>query len=641
MKLIIFSTFFIYLHLLVIAQQTDLQKFKKAYPKDQEVFVIQKNIINISIENDSLVIEDKNYEEQLILSEEIKGLRQKSIQYNSFTKINDLEAYTLTPNAKGKYKKHKVKEFKVKDVLGGAIFHDDTKEINFYFSNIEQGSKIVHSYSSLEKEPRFLNGFFFESYHPIHLAEFIITAPKNVTIGYQYFNIAEEDLTFEKIENKGIVTYKWTKKNIPALKYEQQAPNPRYYMPHIIPYIKDYTINGEKKRLLTDVTDLYNWYYSLTENVNQKEDPILKSIADSVTANATTETEKVKNVFYWVQDNIKYVAFEAGLGGFIPREATYICEKRYGDCKDMASIITTMLKMVGIKSYLTWIGSNHIPYNYTLPTPAVDNHMIATYIDKNGKHYFLDATGQHTPFGYPTSFIQGKEALIGKRKNDFEIAKVPIIKHSKNKYSDKVVLEIVNGKVIGTGTAEFSGYQKINMTQKLSSLNEREKTEYLNSFFTKGHNKFLLDSQNNKFLNDRDKNFVMNYAFNIQDYARINEDEIYINLNLDKNFSNDFIEKDRENMIQKKFHGSFYYENTLKIPEGYYVEYLPENEKFENEKFNFSINYTSKKSEITLISEFTINHLLLEKNDFENWNKCIRLLSEAYNDVIILKKKTN
>src|SRR5581483_12039727 len=108
----------------------------------------------------------------------------------------------------------------------------------------------------------------------------------------------------------------------------------------------------------------------------------LARITDSLVANQPTELAKVKSIYYWVINNIKYVAFEDGMQGYIPRQADSICMKRYGDCKDMASIITAMLSVAKIPSYLTWIGTRDIPYSYDdVPLPMADNHMIATYMD--------------------------------------------------------------------------------------------------------------------------------------------------------------------------------------------------------------------------------------------------------------------
>ena len=117
-----------------------------------------------------------------------------------------------------------------------------------------------------------------------------------------------------------------------------------------------------------------------------------------------------------MQDNIRYIAFEDGLAGFIPATAQEVFKSKYGDCKGMANLMTEMLKLAGLEAYMTWIGTRHIPYDYTLPSLAVDNHCISTVII-GGKEYFLDGTEKYIPFGDYAWRIQGKEVLIGKGIN--------------------------------------------------------------------------------------------------------------------------------------------------------------------------------------------------------------------------------
>ncbi len=76
--------------------------------------------------------------------------------------------------------------------------------------------------------------------------------------------------------------------------------------------------------------------------------------------------------------------------GLIPHPASYVCEKRYGDCKDMANLIVSMLHMAGVNNaYHTWIGTRDLPFKYTeFPTPIVDNHMIATYVTQKWRLHF-------------------------------------------------------------------------------------------------------------------------------------------------------------------------------------------------------------------------------------------------------------
>jgi transglutaminase-like putative cysteine protease len=152
-------------------------------------------------------------------------------------------------------------------------------------------------------------------------------------------------------------------------------------LPHIIPIITSYKIKDKEAKLLNDVSGLYNWYYSMVKDINQQPtDKALVTLVDEITKDNKTDLEKVRSIYYWTQQNIKYIAFEYALGGFIPREANDVFNKKYGDCKDNSSILYEMLKVAGLKGHLTWIGTREIPYSYTdVPTPIVDNHMILSY----------------------------------------------------------------------------------------------------------------------------------------------------------------------------------------------------------------------------------------------------------------------
>ena len=124
----------------------------------------------------------------------------------------------------------------------------------------------------------------------------------------------------------------------------------------------------------------------------------------------------------------------------------------------MASIIHEMLRMAHIKSYLTWIGSRDIPYTYSeVPTPATDNHMITTYLDKNKHWVFLDGTGKDAPINTFTSFIQGKQAMIGLTNDSFALATLPVPDTSANTTIDSSHVSIQDKLVIGKGKITMKG----------------------------------------------------------------------------------------------------------------------------------------------------------------------------------------
>jgi hypothetical protein len=303
----------------------------------------------------------------------------------------------------------------------------------------------------------------------------------------------------------------------------------------------------------------------------------------------------------------------------------------------MASIIHKMLSCAKIPSHLTWIGSRSIPYRYTeLPTPGVDNHMINTYIN-NGNYYYLDATGQNTPFKLSTSFIQGKEALISMDSLNFEIREVPEIPYTQNQLIDSVEINIDHAKVNGKAISYLSGFYHVLMAESLTE-NSKETANTLRDYYLKGSNKFLIDSIHVHHLSDRDTTMKIDYEFNIEDYVRYNGEDIYINLSLDKDFQNGTIESKRKLDYERRFKQLVTTVVKLKIPKGYKVGYVPPNATFKSDLFSFNIEYSQRGMNVIQTKRIIINTLMVKKKDFENWNKMIKEFKKAYSEVLILKK---
>ncbi len=109
-----------------------------------------------------------------------------------------------------------------------------------------------------------------------------------------------------------------------------------------------------------------------------------------------------------------------------PAMRNFVCSRRFGDCKDMSSILTMMLNTAGVPAYYTWIGTRSLPYTYReTPLPIVDNHMICAIQLKPGRFIFLDGTDPTCVFGIPSAHIQDKEALIAMGPDKYDIVRVP------------------------------------------------------------------------------------------------------------------------------------------------------------------------------------------------------------------------
>jgi hypothetical protein len=612
--------------------------YKDKYPNAHSIRLNQETNIQIKLENGKIDVLQEDIEEDLYLDENAKYGSKKSLNFSSFFELEEIEASSFIYENK-KYRETKVETFKEKDEINQS-FYDDTKSLNFIYPNLRKGSKSKLKYSQKIKNPRFLSPFYFGDFQPVKNNKITIVADKDISLKFQEFNTEDLNISFTKQEKKGKITYTWQVVDTDEYEYEKNSPTLKKIIPHIVPIINSYVIDGETVNLLSDTGDLYNWYYSLVKDVNQEEsDKQLVTLVELLTKDKKTDLEKVRAIYYWTQKNIKYIAFEYALGGFIPREANSVFKKKYGDCKDNSSILYKMLELAGLKGNLTWIGTRSIPYNYDeVPTPIVDNHMILSYMEGD-QTYFLDATGRFTPLEYPSSFIQGKEALISIDDTNYVIKKVPVVPAAENAFVEVTNIAIEGEKIVGKSKVEISGYQKTDYLYALENeLTDTKIKELYNVNLRKGNNKFLIKEleETNKY--DYDKNLIISYSFNVDNIAKHLANEIYVNLNLNRNISHYKTKEDRKNEVEYDYKAYYSYTTTVAIPEGYEVDYIPENIEVANEYISAKIKYSQTAHQITYTHHFTLNFLNLNLNEQKEVNGLIKKIEKAFKEIIVFKK---
>lgn len=135
-------------------------------------------------------------------------------------------------------------------------------------------------------------------------------------------------------------------------------------------------------------------------------------LTDEITAGCTDELEKIRRTYAYVQQNIRYIAFENGLAGHRPDRPAEVLRKRYGDCKGMALLLRTLLKAQGFDARMAYIGTDDIASSPDeVPTLAAINHAFCLLFHQ-GKRYCLDATYRYLPPEDIPQGIQGRKALV-------------------------------------------------------------------------------------------------------------------------------------------------------------------------------------------------------------------------------------
>lgn len=633
------SIFIILLLAKSVFAQNSFADYKRLYPDYNEIIISDVLHYDFSIQDKKLKVIQDNHYESMILNENGIQNNQESFTYSELVKLLNYEAYTVV-NINGRDKKIKVTQTNENPYHSSNIFHNDVKERQLIFPNIDVGVKKVFDYQVELKDPFLLHKFVFQkSVIPCLEASLEIKADKDIDVGYKVFNDPNNLIVFTKTEKKGKIFYSWTLKNAKPIRFEENSPGYLHELPHIDVYIKNYKVDDKEVRVLSEVSDLYKYYSNFVKDLNKTEHPELKELSIQLTQNQSDEINKVKSILYWVKDNIQYIAFENGYEGFIPREASVVFERKFGDCKDMANLISTMAKYAQIKNVsIAWIGTREIPYSYQeLATPSVDNHMIAVY-QNNGQYYFLDATDKNSRFGIPTEFIQGKQALIY-QNDQYTIVDVPVTNAQDNGALDQAYLKIIDDKLIGTGKLTLKGYNRSSIISLLSDETGDQRLNFMKDLLLKGNNKFKLIKYSEENLTDRDQPYIIHSEYEIDNYIVRVEKDIFLGLCLDKRFVELMLDSDRTWKYDLHFIANSVSIYTLDIPKGYQVKYLPQNFTIDNDVFYVNTIYTVKDEKIKVEIQIHSKKIVIEPSDFEIWNNSIKKMKREFGESLILTQK--
>ena len=619
----------------------ELKAYKAKFSGENYVLTKHNVTVTIDLERGVPVVRTNNHDEFLILNQNgVNAMSQDDIEYSSFETIEKIEAYSLIPNGKER-KKIKVTDFQTKAAeTEGSVFHDDSKVTSFSYPSLCEGAIRVLDYTERSSENRFPFGFGFTNFIPIESATFVLDCDSSIHVNTVIYNDKKKEVKYSEELIKGRRIMTWVILNPTILKSEERAPNNRYFSTHLFGQIAYYNTKAGRVSVISNAKDLHTWYKTNIEKVlNEVPSDELKLITDSLVKGKNVEYDKVKAIYYWVQSNIKYIAFEEGINGFVPRQPNSIIKKRYGDCKDMASLLFTMLKYANIPSYLTWIGTRDLPYKYSeFPSSICDNHMITTYMHGD-KPLFLDATCSFLPLDMPSYGIIGKEAFLHISENEYRIVNVPSMGIKDTYWIDTTTFHFVDKKIIGKNKGIAYGFYNVFLNDMYKNCPKNKLDELFQSQNKKGNNTFKVTNAVVGNIGNRDTTLLLDFDFEVNNYVTSYENEVYINMVLEKDISFGELKDTRKTPLYLDNLSRNTYVNVLEIPEGYTVKSIPKNTEYKSEFVDYSITYKQEKGKIIMTLNLDLKFLLLEKDNFGIWNEYVKVMKPTMVETVVLQKK--
>src|SRR5690606_4045865 len=132
----------------------------------------------------------------------------------------------------------------------------------------------------------------------------------------------------------------------------------------------------------------------------------------NLVANETTNEGKARKIYQFVQDKVRYISIQIGIGGWKPMPASEVDKLSYGDCKALTIYTKSLLDAVDVPSYYTLVNAGEnimeVEDNFAI---LWFNHAILAIPDGEG-FTWLECTSQDTPYGYIAEFTDDRDVLI-------------------------------------------------------------------------------------------------------------------------------------------------------------------------------------------------------------------------------------
>jgi transglutaminase-like putative cysteine protease len=205
--------------------------------------------------------------------------------------------------------------------------------------------------------------------------------------------------------NSDSIDYKWEVANVPRMFDEPDMP----------PY--DQVLQRLFVSTLPQWEDISKWYWNLSKPHLDMTTPEMQQTNALLIANAPTDMDKIKALFYFVSKKVRYMGLtpEKDRPGFEPHDVCLTFEKRYGVCRDKAGLLVEMLRMAGFKAYpvLINIGAKR---DQAVPQPDFDHAIVAVELTP-GEYTLMDPTDENTRDLLP-SYDRNRSYLVCKPEGE-------------------------------------------------------------------------------------------------------------------------------------------------------------------------------------------------------------------------------
>lgn len=458
-----------------------------------------------------------------------RRLGKASFYVDSETRITRIHGWCIPAQGKDYEVKDKdIVETGLLSMENGELFSDNRIKI-MEIPAPDPGNIIGYEVEHEDRPYVMQDEWFFQNTLPVGDARYTLQLPP----GWEYKAVWVNHPEAAPV-SVGNNQWQWELRDISEIKPEEAMPPWKGVAGLLI--ISLIPPGGANHGFLT-WADMGAWQSGLAQG-RRDASPQMKQKVDELTANAGTPLAKMLALAEFMQKDIRYVGIWLGIGGFQPHPAPEVFSHRYGDCKDKATLLSAMLKEVGIDSYYVIIHSerggvtpstpphlgsfDHVILAIRVPEGVSDARLVATIQHpKLGRLLIFDPTDELTPFGSLYGALQGSYALLV-TPDGGELTQMPQLSPASSGTRRTVKLNLdTHGNLTGDVHDERVGDAAAEQRARLRGVEkEADRIKQIEALMSRSVSSFQITKATVINLSETKLPFGYDFSFVAREYAK-------------------------------------------------------------------------------------------------------------------------
>jgi Domain of Unknown Function with PDB structure (DUF3857)/Transglutaminase-like superfamily len=574
-----------------------------------------------------------------------------AVSFNPHRKISGMRGWCIPAQGKD----YEVKDKEAVEValpkIAGSELISDVKEKLLQIPAPDPGSVVGYEYEEDEQPMVLQDVWRFQREIPGRELHYSLQLPPGWEYKASWINYSEIKPT-PGSNNQ----WEWVINNVKAIRKEAEMPPIEGVAGQLV--ISFFPAGGASAHGFSSWQEMGNWYRNLTGGRRDASPQITQEVA-TLTAAAQTPLEKAKALAQFVQHDIRYVAIELGIGGWQPHSASDVFAHRYGDCKDKATLLSSMLSQVGIESFYVVINSERgsvtpeVPANVgafdhamlaiKLPANVSDSSLVATVQHPRlGPLLYFDPTNELTPFGEIGGYLQANYGLLVTPEGG-ELVELPRQPSAMNSIqrTGKLMLS-----PLGTLTGEVSetrlGDRAWSERSRLRSVTKSaDQIKPIEDLLASSLSLFSITHASIENLTHTDQPFGFHYTFEARNYATNAGGLLLVRPRVLGVKSSGLLETKEARQFPIEFEGPSRDTDTFEIaiPAGYVVDDLPPAVDADYPFASYHAKTEVNGNLIHYSRTLEVKELSVPVNRADDLKKFYRIIAGDERNTVVLKMK--